>query len=356
MSHSFATDAQSLNAQTLTQYLRGAGLLQDGIVSSVVAKIIGTGKMGDNARFELAYQGDQGQAPNTLIAKFPASDEHARAMAGAHGAYYNEVMFYRELAAGTTMRTPAIYGSELSEDHTEFLLLMEDMAPAEPGNNLVGETRARAETVLDEVAKLASAYYGNESLAERDYVVSAASDDGGEFGQSLMQQCWPGFLERFGAGLTPECIAFGDRYVDNVVRFVSQYEGPKTLVHGDLRSENLLFDGNVATTVDWQTISESSAVADAAYFLGGSLEVEDRRQWERELITRYHSNLVSAGVDMTFDSCWEQYRLYSMHGLMIIVLGASFSSSDERSDKMFLALIQRHLQHCVDVNAGEFLE
>jgi hypothetical protein len=37
------------------------------------------------------------------------------------------------------------------------------------------------------------------------------------------------------------------------------------------------------------------------------------------------------------------------------VLGASFSTPDERSDKMFLAMIQRHLQHCVDLDAGEFL-
>lgn len=355
MSELFPCDAQSLGAEQLTQYLRAAGVLQEGVVSAADAKIIGTGKMGDNARYQLTYEGERGAAPDTLIAKFPASDEHARAMAGAHGAYYNEVMFYRELADGSAMRTPAIYGSELSEDHTSFLLLMEDMAPAEPGNNLMGETRVRAEMVLDEVAKLAAAYYGNETLAERDYVVSAARDDGGEFGQSLMQQCWPGFLERFGADLSKECIAFGDHFVDNVTRFVTHYEGPKTLIHGDLRSENVLFSDTAATTVDWQTVSESSPVADAAYFLGGGLAVEDRRQWERDLLARYHQNLVTAGIEITFEACWEQYRLYAMHGLMIIVLGASFSSADERSDKMFLALIQRHLQHCVDVNAGEFL-
>lgn len=355
MSDNFPCDANSLDASALTQYLREAGVLRDGVVSTASAKIIGTGKMGDNARYQLAYEGDHTGAPETLIAKFPASDDHARAMAGAHGAYYNEVMFYRELAGGSTMRTPAIYGSELSEDHTSFLLLMEDMAPAEPGNNLVGETRARAEAVLDEVAKLAAAYYGDETLAGRDYVVSAARDDGGEFGQSLMQQCWPGFLERFGAGLTAECIAFGDRFVNNVTRFVTRYTGPKTLIHGDLRSENVLFHDTIATTVDWQTISESSPVADAAYFLGGSLAVDDRRRWERELIERYHQNLEAAGVNMSFDDCWEQYREYAMHGLMIIVLGASFSSADERSDKMFLALVQRHLQHCVDVEAQEFL-
>lgn len=357
----FPTTPEALGAQQLTAYLQSSELLHDGQVTSVEQKIIGTGKMGDNARFTLHYEGEQGSAPNSLIAKFPAADEHARAMAGAHGAYYNEVMFYRELAAGTPMRTPKIYGSELSEDRTSFLLLMEDMAPAEPGSNLLGESREHASLALAQAAKLAAAYYGDSSLADRDHVVSAARDDGGTFGQSLMEQCWPGFVDRFGNGLSPECIAFGEHYVGNVGHFVCRLQGPKTLVHGDFRSENILFapagDAHTAqvTIVDWQTASESSVAADAAYFLGGSVASDDRRVWERELIEEYHRSLSQAGVGITFQDCWEQYREYAMHGLMITVLGASFSSADERSDRMFLAMIQRHLQHCVDVDAREFL-
>jgi len=355
MSASFATEASALSASLLTDYLKKAGLLDSGEVAAADWEIIGTGKMGDNARFTLRYSEEVGESPQTLIAKFPAADEHARAMAGAHGAYYNEVMFYRELAGGTQMRTPAIYGSELSDDHTAFLLLMEDMSPAQPGSNLEGATRADTELVLDEVAKLASDYYGDETLSGRDYVVSSG-EDGGEFGQSLMQQSWPGFLERFGSGLSEECIAFGDRFVDRVTRFVASYDGPRTLIHGDLRSENILFLAGSATTVDWQTVSESSPLTDAAYFLGGSVDIQDRRAWERPLVERYQEQLAARGVLLTEQSCWEQYRLFAMHGLMITVLGAMFSSADERSDAMFLKMIQRHLQHCVDVNAGEFLD
>ncbi len=355
MSNDFPTTPSELTAEVLTPYLAQAGVLGDARLTEVSARVIGTGKMGDNARVTLNYAAGQGNAPSSLIAKFPAADEHARAMAGSHGAYYNEVMFYRELAAGTRMKTPRIYGSELSEDRTEFLLLMEDMAPAEPGSNLVGESRRRAESVLDEVAHLAADYYDDDTLEARDYVVSTLAD-GGEFGQALMQQCWPGFLERFGHGLTGECIAFGDLFKDRVMRYVASYDGPRTLIHGDLRSENVLFLGDTATTVDWQTVSIASPLADVAYFLGGSLETADRRAWERELIERYRQQLAAAGVTLEADDCWRQYRLCAMHGLMITVLGASFSSADERSDAMFLAMIQRHLQHCVDLESGEFLE
>jgi Ecdysteroid kinase-like family len=352
----FPTNANELTPEHLTRYLQESGSLDRGNVTGVSAKIIGTGKMGDNARLQISYEDAAGDAPETLIAKFPASDEQARAMAGAQGAYYNEVMFYRELAPRTTMHTPKIFGSELSEDRTEFILLMEDMAPAEPGSQLVGESREHATQVLTEAAKLAAAFYGDESVVANDYVITPARDDGGEFGAALMEQSWPGFLDRFGAGLSPEAIDFGEHYVANHLKFVKRFTGPKTVAHGDLRSENVLFGPAAATVVDWQTVGESSVLTDAAYFLGGSLDVEDRRDWEEVLIRdHYRAALDAAGVSLGAQECWDQYREFAMHGILITVLGASFSTPEERSDKMFLAMIQRHLQHCIDLDSREFL-
>ncbi|MEM1113606.1 MAG: phosphotransferase [Pseudomonadota bacterium] len=344
-----------LTAEHLDHYLRKAGLLPQGRVAAVDWQIIGTGKMGDNARFTPRYEGAPASAPATLVGKFPAEDEQARSMAGAQGAYYNEVMFYRDLAAGTRMRTPKIYASELSEDRASFLLLMEDMAPAEPGNQLEGASRSETELALVQAARLAAAYYGNDSIGARDYVMSTARDDGGAFGEALMQQYWPGFVDRFGHGLSAECIAFGEQYVQRHAHFVTRLSGPKTLAHGDFRSENILFTESEATTVDWQTTSESSVMTDAAYFLGGSVSIENRRGWERDLVEAYRARLAEAGVELDASTCWEQYREYAMHGLMITVLGASFSAPGERSDRMFLAMARGHLQQCVDLGSVEFL-
>ncbi|MDX1733500.1 MAG: phosphotransferase [Halioglobus sp.] len=351
----FPTTAGQLGAEHLNTYLRTHGCLANGRVTRVDHEVIGTGKMGDNARLTMTYEGEQGDAPATLVAKFPATDEATRAIAGAQGAYYNEVMFYRELAPRTAMRTPAIYASELSEDRTEFMLLMEDMSPAAPGSQLVGESREHCEQVLAEAAKLAAAFYGDESAVDCDYVVTPARDDGGEFGGALMEQSWPGFVDRFGHGLSAEAIAFGERYVRGHLHFVRRFTGPKTIAHGDLRSENILFGPAGATVVDWQTVGESSVLTDAAYFLGGSVATEDRREWERALIADYRDALDRLGVSLSEQDCWEQYREFAMHGILITVLGASFTAAEERSDRMFLAMIQRHLQQCIDLDSGEFL-
>lgn len=351
----FATSPEELGPVELTRYLRAAGVLGEGRVADASYELIGTGKLGDNARFFLSFAGAAGRAPSTLVAKFPASDDRARTMAGAAGAYYNEVMFYRVLAPRTSLRTPIVYGSELAADRESFLLLLEDMAPAEPGVQMVGETHAHTVAALREAVKLAAGFHGDSSLSDLDHVVGVTRPDGAEFAQLLLADAWPGFVDRLGGGLADDCRAFGERYVANHALAVSGYDGERTLVHGDFRSENILFWGDTATTVDWQTVSTSNPLTDIAYFLGGSVGIDDRRSWERGLVSSCRRQFSEAGVDFGEAECWDMYRRAAMHGIIITVLGFAVTSPDPRSDEMFSAMIRRHLQHCVDVGASEFL-
>ena len=352
----FPATPEALGPEELTGYLRAAGVLGADRVIAARSELIGTGKMGDNARYFLSYGGDAGDAPSTLVAKFPAADERARSLAGAAGAYYNEVMFYRVLAPRASIRIPTVYGSEISSDRGSFLLLLEDMSPAESGIQMVGESYAHTVVALGEAVKLAAAFYGDSSLSGLDHVVgSTRGSENAGFAQLLLQDAWPGFVDRFGHGLDPGRLAFGERYVANFASAASSYEGATTLVHGDFRSENILFREATATIVDWQTPAEASPLTDIGYFLGGSVEVGDRRRWERELVSSCRRHFGEAGVELGETECWDMYRRAAMHGIIITVLGATFSSPDPRGDEMFMTMIQRHTQHCVDVGASEFL-
>lgn len=349
------SDPKQISPNWLTQVLANAGILTTGKVVNADWQVIGTGKMGDNVRFSLSYDGDY-NAPVTIIAKLPAMDETARTMASLMGAYRKEVMFYSELASHCGITTPTIYLALIDDSGADFIILMEDLAPAEPGSQLIGETAERAKLAVAQAAKLHASFYDKPALLEKDYITHTDVDSAA-FGQQLLQQNWPGFIERFGHGLNEECIAFGSEYVLNHVNWSCHYTGPKTLIHADFRTENLLFgpDG-ITTTVDWQTLTESCGLADVAYFLGGSLETEDRRQCEKDTLEHYRHCLANAGFTINAEQCWQQYREFSVHGLMITVLGAMFSAAEERSDKMFLVMAQRHLQHCVDMKANEFFK
>lgn len=351
----FPTQPDELSPEWLTALLQDQGLLHSETVISVTHRTIGTGKLGSNVVLDITYSGNTNSAPKSLVGKFAAHDEQTRAMAGLQGAYYAEVSFYERFAQHTPMRLPKIYFSGVSDDKLQFLLLMEDLSSYRAGSNLIGESRAHAEMALDQAAKLAASFYGSEHILNTDFVVHAARDDGGAFGQALLIEYWPKFLERFGSGLSAEAIAFGDYYAPRHAQFVSGREAPYTLAHCDFRCENMLFGEAEMVTVDWQTPSVAGLLTDCAYFLGGSVDTEDRRRWERDLIAHYHQQLLHNGVDLSVEDCWEQYRRESMHGLMIMILGACFSQPDERGDQMFGTMIKRHLQQCLDLNAVEFL-
>ena len=339
----------AVTPEWMTRALQQSGDLTRGRVVSLTCDIIGTGKMGDNARFTLAYDQSGTGAPATVVGKFPASEASTRKMAGEQGAYYNEVMFYRHLAGRTEMRTPRIYASEISADRQTFTLIMEDLAPASPGSQLVPATLDQVRQVAAEAARLATAFYGDASLAGYDVVQSPLSDGGGAIAQAYLQQCWPGFLARFGDALSDECREFGSYYVQHHNAFATRFQGPRTLAHGDLRAENVLFGDDRCCAIDWQTMVEASPLTDLAYFMGSSVDVDDRRRWEREVVAAYGGLLDDSGVQLDEEQCWSQYREQSMHGLTLTILGASFTAPDPRGDAMFRAVIQRQLQHCVDI-------
>jgi aminoglycoside phosphotransferase (APT) family kinase protein len=348
------SDPDRLSAHWLNEVLQGSDWAPGGKVVGLRWKTIGSGKMGDNLRLELEYD-HSGATPATLVAKLPAADQTARSMAAYTGAYRKEVMFYRELAAIAAIDTPKVYCALVAPDASDFVIVMEDLAPALAGDQLLGESVLRARRALQEAAQLHSAFHGRAQLLQADYITHN-DPDSAAFGEQLLQQNWGGFVDRFGHGLCAGSLAFGEAYVAAHAAWASRFDGVRTLIHGDFRSENLLFnDSGRTTTVDWQTLSESSGLADVAYFLGGSLEAELRRSHEAALVEHYRQCLVANGVDLSAADCWRQYREFAMHGIMITVLGAMFSAPDPRGERMFLTMAQRHLQQCVDLQAAEFL-
>ena len=119
-----------LHAAGITGALHAAGTLApDRRVVSVDATRVGTGQMGDCLRLALAYDGDT-DAPATLVAKLPSSDETSRATGMAMRTYEVEVRFYQELAARLPVRAPRCHHAEIDLATGDFVLLLEDLAPA----------------------------------------------------------------------------------------------------------------------------------------------------------------------------------------------------------------------------------
>ena len=122
---------------------------------------------------------------------------------------------------------------------------------------------------------------------------------------------------------------------------------PRTLMHGDFRLDNLLFDvegtPEPLAVVDWQGVRRGKGVADLAYFAMSSLQPYDRREWERQLVDSYHAALVEHGVrGYDLARCVGDYRLARLWNLhTLVVVGPLFDFSHPRAEALLVAAIER---------------
>src|SRR5262245_33386425 len=123
----------------LTRCLRAAGHPTASVLG-LRGKRIGTGQIGQCIRYELELGAGSGDAPSTLVGKFPSDDPRSRQTGVLLGNFWKEVSFYRELQPRLGIRTPRCYYAEIRERGPEHALLLEDLAPATQGDQLRGCT------------------------------------------------------------------------------------------------------------------------------------------------------------------------------------------------------------------------
>jgi hypothetical protein len=329
-------------------------LLDGATVTGVDVSPVGTGQMSDSLRLALRYDRPTG-APATLVAKLAATDPTSRSTAKSLGSYENEVRFYQQLAPVLAVRTPHVVHADIDVEEAAFVLLLEDMAPARPGDQLAGCTPEVARVAVDELVRLHSPRWGDPELAALPWLHRDRAANQ-QFLLGLLPTLWDGFRERYAADLAPEVHTAGGTLFGSLDGYVLADSEPWTVVHGDYRLDNLLFDptpgGTPIAVVDWQTCTHGPAAQDVAYFVGAGLPTEDRRAHEDGLTRRYHDALTAAGVTgYPWDRFWDDYRRSTWAGLVMAVAASMLVERTDRGDRMFLTMAERHARHALDLDA-----
>lgn len=340
----------------LTDALTRSGRVPAGSrVATITSRTsIGTGKVGQNTRFALEWDGDDAAtAPASVVGKFASDDPISRQAGVMTGTYLREHAFYQELAERAGPAVPRCHVAELDPSTGEFVLLFDDITPADAGDQITGCTVAEAELAVEEAARFHHRFWADPVLEGRDWLVHRSQDGGA--GLAMLYDALAGtFLERFGDRLSANAIDVVERFAPLVRDWVATDADPVTLIHGDYRLENLLFgrgpDVAPLTIVDWQTPSIGPGPSDVAYFLGGGLAVEDRRDHERALLDRYREVLAAeGGITLDPDALWQSYRANAFTGVHMTTVASVLVGQDERADLMFLAMIERHAAHVTDL-------
>jgi len=351
---------EELTPAWLTEALRASGHLPpDASVVGVEVVAVGTGQMCDSWRLTLRYEGDQGDAPPTVVAKLPANDPTSRATALALRSYENEVRFYQQLAPELPMRTPRVYHADIDVTTAAFTLLLEDMAPAQQGDQLEGCTPEVAEIAITELVRLHAPRWNDPALSELEWL-HRDKEMNAQFMLMLLPNLWDGFRDRYAADLDPDVHGAGDALFAALEGYLLTDNQPWSIIHGDYRLDNLLFDptpgGVPIAVVDWQTCTHGQALHDVAYFIGAGLQEGDRRTEEERLVRRYHAGLLAAGVEgYDWDRCWHDYRRGTWAGLVMAIAASMLVERTDRGDQMFLTMARRHARHALDLEAPDVI-
>ena len=330
---SAAADFPTSPAEVTAEWLSG---VLGAEIAAVDWRPIGTGQVGDSARFTLTY--DQPSAgPPTLAGKFAAADPTSRQTAVTHGLYAKEVAFYRELAPNLAIRTPRAYAAEVSDDGSAFVLLFEDLGPARQGDQLAGCTLADAREAVRQLAGLHAPSWDNGELLDRPWF--APRPGALESLAAAYPIATQVFAERYAGQLAPELMDICHGLAAATDKWFGRGAAYRCLVHGDYRLDNMLFaikgGAEPMGVLDWQTLQVGSGLTDLAYFLGAGVGTSLAAH-EDELIDLYLAAMAERGVALTRAQVWDDYRRGALHGVSTAVFSAAFVERTERGDAMFL--------------------
>lgn len=314
---------------------------------------VGTGQMCDSFRLTLDWAG-QIDAPATVVAKCPSHDEASRNIAKITGTYIKEVSWYRELAAGSGVAAPVCHHAEIADDDVDFILILSDLAPARQGDQLAGLGLAGLVPCIDAAAGLHALLWNDPRLDTLPWLAR----DNGDVIRAMFPQLYAGFRERYATRLEPEALDLGAGIVDNLDAYLSRQTAARTIVHGDLRIDNILFapDGNHCWLVDWQTLGRGSGATDLAYLVGTSIaDPFERAAADRPAFDHWIAALRQRGIDPDPETLWTDYRVGALSGYFMAVFASMSVERTERGDEMFAVMAERPARQALALGSLDLL-
>lgn len=321
-----------------------------GSLKSLAHEPVGTGQVCDSYRF-ICDWAEEGH-PEAFIAKCPSADPVSRGAAAIFHLYDMEVGWYRDIAKDCAALCPKSYHADIAENEQEFVLLLEDMAPASQGDQLAGASLLQVETTLAEAAALHNfkPASGFDNLEWLDHGTGNS-----QFLESSLPTGYPVFRERFSGLLSPEILDLGWELVDRIGSYIAHEPPELTVTHGDMRLDNILFhaDGRIAALVDWQTCSLGNPANDVAYLIGTSFaDPAERRDQEQRLVRDY---LLRRSNAPAYEIFWDEYRRHAFSGFLMAINASLHVEQTERGDRMFAAMAERPAQMAIDLDSLSLL-
>ncbi len=341
----------------LTQALHSGGVLPpDAAVTDVAVTPIGEGVgfLSRVARCVLTCAGAPAGAPASVVVKIEPDAGAYRALGDALHAFEREIRFYREIAPHVPVRLARLYFA--ATEPPDFALVMEDLSFARPGDQVAGLHADQVLATARLVGRLQGRFWDNAALAALEWMPCS------NHVELDYRANWPAFVAHFGDLVGAEGLAIGARLGEHVAWLEAEIaKRPRTVVHSDLRADNLLFgpaDGDDAVLiVDWQLAIRSMGAFDIARLTGGSELPDERRGHHFDVLAAWYEALRDAGVTgYTTTDALRDFRLGVLYALCYPVhfLPGALQAAG-RSRQLVEAICRRLFTAAVEIDAAAVL-
>ena len=362
-------DPATIDADWMQRALAAGGASDYPAIRDVVVEDLGSASnaFGRLLRCHLTTDGDLAADPATVIVKLPPADRRAFRFARWMWMHERECLYYRRLARHAPIRSPALLYGDFDQDTHRFVLVLEDLRDLEVPVQVAGVSAGRARLAAREISRLHGHFWGAVDCPTLSGCRDIFDPKIRRFMQIAYLLFLPVVLERFGDSFSPQTRRLAEALGPRITaHFAAVSAGPRTLVHGDYRGENMFFRPEVGggasagddfAVVDWQGCGLGPGLYDVAYFLGTNVVPGDRRRIEREALEEYHDIVCRLGArDFTFDDCWRSYRQNMLGVLVACILGCGgLDLGFQRLHDLVKSALERALAAMEDLDVAEFL-
>lgn len=297
-----------ITADWLSGVFREEGNLIGGQIKSASVEVLDPTKaiFGTLLRLHLEYTSDSQGLPSTMIAKLPSSNQDSMEWLRRSGGDRTEVSFYREISKSVGLRVPECYLSARDEETGRFVILLEDLSIHRSPSTEEGLSINEIESVVRSLAASHAVWWEDPRLNYLDWL--RPFDATGLSTGFLVG--WKILVDYLGGDSKLE--ATGEQIMLTVGESEKKLASPPTtLLHMDIRLENLFFAGSAenpeAIFIDWQNVRRGRGATSLGTFLAF---LPQRDEIEDSITSLYHSELVRAGVlDYPLEDLREDYRI-----------------------------------------------
>jgi len=318
----------------------------------------GVGILGEVSRLNLTYAPNH-IGPKTLVAKFQSQALENILLCQTMGYYAREVNFYKKGREKFPVQAPECYFSEMDSEGAPFSILIEEILNTTVMDQITGADVEKTASVFSLLAKLHAHYWETAELYGLDWLPPMNNEmykQSQHLATNLFQNFKATWSSKLDAGTLDAVEKFIPRYPDFLDWAVAQ--GNQTFTHNDARSENYLIspDGSI-TIIDFQYCTRFWGAWDISNWLSASLEVEDRRKHELELVNHYHDELIINGVkEYSIEDCWHDIKASLMVQTYNQIIDSDLDYANERGKHLLEKCITRTFTAATDYELAAFIE